>query len=190
MTEIKSSNDTRRWRWTAAVLVAGAIAMSACGKSSGSDTKAADKATTSPTTATATKSSGDPCRLLTSDEAQAALGRAVGVPTKLNRPGQQYGTMSDCAYNATDQSAGPASVHVGILGESFPKDQWEQSEKAQSGYEPVAGVGELAFYSSNDNKIDVFDHGRWIQAQLINSKRASEQKALLTDIARNALKRV
>jgi hypothetical protein len=131
---------------------------------------------------------GDPCRLLTSAEAQAVLGQSVREPVIVERD-LQTGAMFDCAYNSVDQSAGPASVHAGVLGDTFNRGQWEQAEQAD-GLEPVSGIGGLAFYDSGSEKLDVFDNGRWIQIQIINPKNSADILTLLTNVARDALTRV
>lgn len=130
---------------------------------------------------------GDPCRLLTSAEAEAILGSPVGEgqPTEQEiAPGQ---TIYDCAYHVPGGLA--RSVHVGVLGDAFPKDQWEQGIR-EDGVIEVDGVGELAFFNENDYKIDVFDDGRWIQAQIIDSPRFAELEEMLIEVVRNALERI
>jgi len=127
--------------------------------------------------------------LLTAEEAEAALGRAVAAPVKTEIPDSQYGPGFDCAYGAVDQSGGSASVHVALLGDQFPRDEWEQGQRAVEGIEEVAGVGELAFFDGDTN-MDVFDQGRWIQVQMIRSTRFDELLALLSDMASNAVERI
>lgn len=149
--------------------------------------------TTSPSEAAVPSSPanpGDPCRLLTSAEAEAALGRAVGPPVTLSLSDPALGNGFDCAYNSVNQEAGPASVHVGVLGDNVPRDGWEQAERAETDLEEVFGVGELAFFDRHNQSIDAFDQGRWIQVQMINSTRFAELLVLLTDIARNAIARI
>lgn len=134
--------------------------------------------------------SGDPCRLLTSTEAEAALGRAVRTPVSREIESPQTGNGFDCAYSALVEDAGPASVHAALLGDKVPRDGWEQAEREQADLVEVEGVGELAFFDEYSSAIDVFDHGRWVQVQMINSTRFSELLALLTDMARNAIERI
>jgi len=145
---------------------------------------------TTETTATdAPDASGDPCRWLTAEEAEAALGVVVGPPVRTEIPDSGYGPGADCAYHSVDEPAGPASVHVGLLGDQFPRDLWEQAERAE-GFAAVAGVGELAYFDG-DTKLDVFDQGRWIQVQVINPQgnEIDELVPLLSDLARNAVER-
>lgn len=134
--------------------------------------------------------SADPCRLLTSAEAEAALGRTVGPPVIRTLSNTGLGNGFDCAYNSVNQEAGPASVHVGILGDAVPRDGWEQAERADADLQEVPGVGELAFFDEHNQSLDAFDQGRWIQVQMINTTRFSELLALLTEIARNAIARI
>jgi hypothetical protein len=155
----------------------------------------ASTATTNPTSSDTAPSDasagGDPCRLLTSTEAENALGRAVGAPVSLVLGlSPQTGNGYDCAYHSVNQDAGPASVHAGLLGDQVPRDAWEQAERAQPDLQEVTDLGELAFFDENKQSIDVFDQGRWVQVQMINSTRHSELLTLLTDLARNALERI
>lgn len=145
--------------------------------------------TTETTAADAADASGDPCRLLTAEEAEAALGVAVRPPVKTEIPDSGYGSGADCLYQSVDEPAGPASVHVGILGDQFPRDLWEQAQKAE-GFAAVSGVGELAYFDG-DNKLEVFDQGRWIQVQMVNPQlnEIDQLVPLLSDLARNAVER-
>ncbi len=209
MTTYETLIGTRTWPRSqrrlgcglAASIGVATLILAGCGGGSDDETKspstAADPDTSSSSTgdsatettaADAPDASGDPCRLLTAEEAEAALGRAVAPPVKTEIPDTQYGSGFDCAYGAVDQSGGSASVHVGLLGDQFPRDEWEQAERAE-GYEEVAGVGELAFFDG-DSKLDVFDDGRWIQVQMIGSTRFDELLPLLSDLARNAVERI
>jgi hypothetical protein len=133
---------------------------------------------------------GDPCRLLTAAEAEAALGRAVRPPVTTDISSADLGTGFDCAYNSVNQDAGPASVHAALLSDRVPRATWEQAARQETGLEEVTGVGELAFFDKYGQKIDAFDHGRWVQVQMINSTRPSELLALLSEMARNAIARI
>lgn len=169
---------------------AASLSTSATSSPVGQPSSAAATASPSQTaSASSPTNTGDPCRLLTAAEAEAALGRAVGAPVKREFPGSS-GTGFDCAYNSVNQDAGPASVHAGLLGNTVPRSEWEQAERQQADLQEVAGVGELAFFDKYHQTIDVFDHGRWVQVQMINSTRFSELLALLTDMARNAVERI
>lgn len=182
----------RLGRGLAASIGVAALILAGCGGGSDdaaeSPSTAASEPDTSSRSTVASDVSGDPCRLLTAAEAEAALGLAVASPVKMEIPDTQYGSGFDCSYPAVDQTGGATSVHVGLLGDGFPRDLWEQGQRAE-GLEEVSGVGELAFFDG-DNKIDVFDQGRWIQVQMINSKRFDELLPLLSDLARNAVERV
>lgn len=141
------------------------------------------------TDAASPNSSGDPCRWLTAEEAEAALGVVVRPPVRTEIPDSAYGPGADCAYNSVDEPAGPASVHVAILGTRFPRDLWDQAQRAE-GFAPVAGVGELAYFDGN-SKLEVFDQGRWIQVQIVNPQVMAGDGLipLLSDLARNAIER-
>ena len=192
----------RRLRNGLAVSVAVAtLILASCGGGS-------DVATTSPSTSAsgpvsstensstetpatdAPDASGDPCRLLTAAEAEAALGVAVGSPVKTEIPDSGYGAGADCAYQSVDEPAGPASVHVGLLGDRYPRDLWEQAQRAE-GLAAVADVGQLAYFDG-DTKLEVFDQGRWIQVQMINPEvnEVDDLVPLLSDLARIAVERV
>jgi hypothetical protein len=135
-------------------------------------------------------SSDDPCRMLTAEEAEAALGRAVREPvTRIIPESPQTGAGFDCAYSSATEESGPASVHVALLGDRVPRDAWEQAERSE-GLEEISGVGELAFFDSSQDELMVFDAGRWVQVQMINSTRPAELVALLSTIATNALERI
>ena len=128
--------------------------------------------------------------MLTSAEAEAALGRPVFLPPRTEELDLGFGDGFNCAYNSANQDAGPASVSVSLLGDQIPRDEWEQAEQEEPDLQEVAGVGELAFFDERGGTIEVFDQGRWVSVQMINSTRHSELLALLTDMARNALERL
>ena len=155
------------------------------------ETPATQTAATSAATTVSLPASGDggdPCRLLTAAEAEAVLGEPVGagLPRSFDIP--PTGVGIDCSYSTVDQTAGPTTVHVGILASDVPRDQWEQAERAEGGVE-ISGVGELAFFDKNNEEINAFDHGHWIQAQLINTDEAT-QLADLSQIVITAIGRI
>ena len=131
----------------------------------------------------------DPCRLITAAEAEAALGMPVRPAVITGFDSQTYGHGSDCSYSSVDQSAGPTTVHIGVLGEGFPRDLWEQEERADPEVQEVPGLGDIAFFIENDEKIDAFVGGRWVQAQMINTNE-STLLADLTEIVRIAIERL
>lgn len=141
-------------------------------------TSTASSAATAAPVSTARADGGDPCRLLTAGEAEALLGAPVGPPTPLSIDAGATGVVIDCSYSTLDQSSGPTTVHVGILASEIPRDAWEQAERADGGVE-VSGVGELAFFDSYNEEMNAFDHGRWIQAQMINT----DESTLETDLS-------
>lgn len=128
------------------------------------------------------------CRLLTAAEAEAVLGMPVlaGVPTTFDSPG--YGSGFDCSYTAADQTAGPIAVHVGVLGTGFPREAWEQAERAEAMTE-VDGVGDIAFVDEHNGSMDVLVDGAWLQAQVVNIDEATVVKAL-TEICLRAIDRI
>ncbi len=146
---------------------------------------------TSPTPSTSVGGGGsqDPCRLISPAEAEAALGMPVQEAVVTEFDSQTYGHGSDCSYSTVDQAAGPTTVHVGVLGEGFPRDLWEQSERAESGMQEVEGLGDIAFFDETNGKIDAYVGGRWVQAQMINTNE-SELLADLTEIVRTAIERI
>jgi hypothetical protein len=152
------------------------------------DPTTADPATESPATAADAGDGGDPCRLLTAAEAEAWLGQPVAAPLPSTFDIPPTGPGYDCSYSAVDESAGPTTVHVAVLASDLPRDLWEQAERAED-VEEVSGVGELAFFDKYDYKLDAFDHGRWIQAQLINTSE-STLLADLSQIVINAIARI
>jgi hypothetical protein len=131
----------------------------------------------------------DPCRLISAAEAEAALGMPVQEAVKTGFDSQTYGHGSDCSYSGVDQAAGPTTVHVGVLGEGFPRELWEQSERVQEGLVEVPGLGDIAFFDENKSSIDAFVDGRWVQAQMINTNEA-ELLADLTEIVSRAIERL
>jgi len=144
---------------------------------------ASDAGPTTDGSAAAGAGSADPCRLLTADEAAAALGREV--EKRVIELGQG---LALCDYYDPNEDAGPASVHATVLSDDIPKDLWEQSQIAD-GLQPVPGVGELAFFD-DDTHLEVYANGTWIQVQMINSTRFSEVLAILSEIGRNAVDRL
>jgi uncharacterized protein YceK len=131
----------------------------------------------------------DPCRLMSAAEAEAALGMAVQAAVTTAFDSQTYGHGSDCSYSTVDQAAGPTTVHVGVLGEGFPRELWEQEERAQPGVQEVPGLGDIAFFDETNETIDAFVGGRWVQAQMINTNE-SELLGDLTEIVRLAIERM
>ena len=127
--------------------------------------------------------SADPCRLLTADEAAAALGREV--ESRVIEAGQG---LALCDYYDAKGDAGPASVHAAVLSDDIPKDLWEQAQIAD-GLQAVPGVGELAFFDG-DTTLEVYANGTWISVQMINSMRFSEVLAIMSEIGRNAVDRL
>jgi len=170
------------------VTTKGAAAPEAAGD--GSTSNSTEDSTTETAAADTSDVSGDPCRLLTAEEAKAALGVAVAPAVKTEHPDSGYGPGADCRYHSVDEPAGPASVHVGILGDEYPRALWEQAQQAE-GFAAVSGVGELAYFDG-DNKLEVFDQGRWIQVQMVNPQlnEIDQLVPLLSDMARNAVQRV
>jgi len=144
--------------------------------------------TVAPTTSASDLPAADPCRLLTAAEAEAALGKPVADPVRLEFDGPT-GPGTDCHYDSVDQSSGPASIHVGYFGEGIPRADWEAAQRAD-GLEEVSGAGEIAFFDEDDATLEVYDAGRWIQLQMINSERFDETLAILVDVAGNALERI
>jgi hypothetical protein len=130
---------------------------------------------------------GDGCRLLTSAEAEVALGTPVmpGVATSSDTPG--YGSGFSCSYSA-NQSAGPTTARVSVLGTGFPTAEWQQAQLAD-GMTPVDGLGDVAFVDENNGKMDVLVDGAWLQAQLINVDEATLVSAL-TEICERAIERL
>ena len=127
--------------------------------------------------------------MLSAAEAEAALGMPVQEPVTRGFGSQVYGHGSDCSYSTVNQDAGPTSVHVGVLGEGFRRDQWEQAEQAQAGLQEVPGLGDLAFFDESNETIDAFVGARWVQAQMMNTNE-SELLAGLTEIVRRAIERI
>lgn len=145
---------------------------------------ASDTSTTTPGSVAAGADSDDPCRLLTADEAAAALGREVAPPRILEfGPG-----LVVCDYYSATEEAGPASVHAAVLSKDIPKDMWEQAQLAD-GFEAVPGVGELAFFDG-DTTLEVYANGTWVSVQMINSTQTSDLLAIFIQIGRNAVDRL
>ena len=96
------------------------------------------------------------------------------------------GAADRTASGVSQQSA---ATDVGVLGEDFPRDQWDQAERAQAGLQEVPGLGDLAFFDESNETIDAFAGGRWVQAQMMNTNE-SELLAGLTEIVRRAIERI
>lgn len=192
--------NTNRTLLAATIAALALLTAAGCGGSSDDSAASKDNASAPTTTEQADPSttsgeaeganSDDPCRLLTAAEAEAALGRAVRTPVTMTIPeSPQTGAGFDCSYSSAKEDAGPASVHVALLGDRVPRNDWEQAERSE-GLEEVKDVGELAFYDDGQTELMVFDHGRWLQVQLINTTHYGEEIALMSAIARNALERI
>ncbi|MEO6125100.1 MAG: hypothetical protein ABIR32_15460 [Ilumatobacteraceae bacterium] len=123
--------------------------------------------------------------MLTSSEAELVLDTpvAAGVATSSDTPG--YGSGFSCSYSAVDQSSGPTTARVSVLGSGFPGAEWEQAERAD-GMTEVEGIGDVAFVDEGNGSMDVLVNGIWLQAQLINVDEATLVSAL-TEICAQAI---
>lgn len=151
------------------------------------DTTAAD-GTTSVADSSAPAEPGDACRLLTAAEAEAVLGMPVMDAVTLAYDSPGYGSGFDCSYSTVDQTAGPTTVHVGVLGTGFPRALWEAAQREEDVTE-VDGVGEIAFFNRYKGSMDVFIDGVWLQAQVINIDEATVLTEL-TGICSRAIDRI
>ena len=131
---------------------------------------------------------GDPCRLITPAEAEVVLGTPVmtGEASSSDTPG--YGEGFSCSYSAVDQSSGPTTARVSVLGSGFPPAEWEQAQRSD-GMTAVEGVGDVAFVDEYNGSMDVLVDGSWLQAQLINVDEATLVSEL-TEICARAIERL
>ena len=130
----------------------------------------------------------DPCRLITPEEAAAALGKAVVVtPEKAEFDGGATGPGAGCGYRAANET-GNSVIQVSVLGTGFPQDVWEQAQQAE-GFQTVTGVGDVAFFD-DDTTMEVYVEGTWLSIQMIGSERYDEVLAVLTDVGQNAVDRL
>lgn len=123
----------------------------------------------------------DACRLITPAEAEGVLGMPVTEGQVLTYDAQQYGTAYSCSYYSIDETSGPTTVSVSVLGSGYPRAEWEQASRAEDVTE-VDGVGDVAFFGGNS--MDVFVDGIWLQGELINTDEATQMDALSTILAR------
>lgn len=149
------------------------------------------------TTASSAAASGAPtlpggsfdfCRLITSDEAQAAAGKPVKTGHRSSST-SPLGPVGGCVYLTKDTSTTSRSlVNVVFLGNKLTRALFDQQVTAKVGSQaqPVPGLGEKAIYFTGI--IAVFDHGIALTVQIVKDN-VPGSVATLTGLAHKALDR-
>ncbi|HEY8827728.1 MAG TPA: hypothetical protein VIM17_08215 [Jatrophihabitantaceae bacterium] len=213
VTEFDTTARASTWREPRTLLACGtlalALALTACGGSakpsqnkgpgSGGTPAATGTSTTTSSAATSgsaagggstgTSAGGDYCSLVTRDEAQAVLGRAV--QPGLSRSGTTpAGVSGSCIYNDANPVVGkPAVVNVIVLGTKIPRSVYDQELKGDPDapdIKPLSGLGEDAFFIPG--VVTVFDHGLVLSLEIIKDG-VPVDTATITDLLRTALGR-
>ena len=202
----------RRLTQGGTVAVAMTFALAACGSGSGSAgrnaapsapaTSAGSGATPTSSSAEGSVQSGsgsgsgsgsesagtyDFCRLVSSAEARAILGKPVKVQNHSSSK-TVLGPVGSCAYFSTDYTLKSQSVvNVIYLGNKITRAQYDQeTSDLRAKAKPVAGLGEAAIFIPGI--IAVFDHGVAVTIQVIKGSVPADG-ALLTALARKTLER-
>ena len=176
-------------------VVATAFALTACG--SGSPASSSTPLSSTPSTA-GTPSAGaggqtagtfDFCQLVTSAEAQAAVGRPVKVGISTSEI-TVLGPGGGCVYASINFTKKLQTiVNVGFYGNRIVRSQFDQevTSKVGAAGKPVSGLGETAIYIPG--VVAVFDRGTALQIQIVKDNVPSTDIALMTKLARKALER-
>lgn len=172
-----------------------AVALTAaCG---GSTPKASSPAGSGPakpaagSAATRTGGATDFCRLVTRDEAQAAVGKpllaGVSLPVKVTVGGRQ----GNCKYLSSYVNPATHSkslVSVIVLGTKLTRAQYDDVvSEAGASAKPISGLGETAIFFSGI--VATFDHGVALTLQIVRDDRSVPSEDVMTKLAGTALGR-
>ncbi|MEP6598010.1 MAG: hypothetical protein ABJB98_01010 [Actinomycetota bacterium] len=161
---------------------AGGTSSSASASSVASDSTSADATT-------AASGPVDACKLVTSAEAQAILGKPVRpAKTKALGPTRQEG--AGCTYESTDFANGTSAGQALVIS-FFPHSQLSQSlfdtNYRSFGDQAVPGLGDSAWYLHG--MLNVYYHGSHFSVSIV-SLTAEATLAQLTPVARTAIPRI
>jgi hypothetical protein len=155
---------------------------------SSTSASAASSSTSAGAASSLPSGSFDFCRLITQDEAQAAVGKPVKVGIRSSQQ-SPLGPVGGCVYGSTDTTQTSRTlVNVVFLGNKLTRALFDQqvSAKVGSAAKPVAGIGEKAIYFTGI--IAVFDHGIALTVQTVKDN-VPGTEAVLTVLAHKALDR-
>lgn len=179
-------------RWGAVVLT---LALTACGSSSKPPSKVAASRAPGATSSAGSQASSpsgsfDVCRLVTRDEAQAAVRTTLQAGIHLSRQ-SATGLQGSCRYLSSNASQ-KSVVNVVLLGTKFTRAQYDLLVGAKRGpaSRQVAGLGETAVYNPAAGAIGVFDRGIWLALQIFRDDRSVPPLAVMTRLAGKALRRL
>jgi len=137
-----------------------------------------------------TQASGpaDACKLVTPDQAQAALGKPV-KPAKAKSLGPA-GQGASCTYESTDFANG-TSAGLALTISFFPHSSMSKSQFDKNyggtGSRSLAGLGDSAWYLGGI--LNVYDHGANLSIAIV-SLRAEATADQLARVARLAIQRI
>jgi hypothetical protein len=131
---------------------------------------------------------GDACRLVTSAEARAVLGKPVRAGK--SRPLGPHGEGATCTYESTDFADGTANgtaLTITLFSHSaMSRSEWDDAWRSNK-HKPVAGLGESAWFLGG--VLDIYDRGTTIGVGIVSLK-TEATLATVEPVARLALGRV
>jgi hypothetical protein len=138
----------------------------------------------------------DPCSLITKDEAEAALGLKFDH-TSVARGGSALGGHgADCNYEGALPLDPSFTVHT-LTGADFQADrsipisQWVSVSKNSKSVQPVAGVGDAAFWNPSLQVLDLTKGNFWMELLATDTKKQYQFKLdSATALAQKAVSRL
>ena len=174
----------------AACALVTAFSIAACG-GGGNDKTTPTSAGQSPaaTTTAATGGTADACKLMTADDAAAALGGVTDIQQASPSNTAANGvSVSNCSYFAKE---GVASLLARKSSAGDAATQFDTAKKAATGAMDVAGVGEKAFYNPQIGQLNVLVKDTWLIVSAGEiGKPAPAPSQPLIDAAKKAAERV
>jgi len=163
-----------------------ALLVAACSggaTSNPTSTAPASPASTTPATSQAGTGTADPCALVTSAEAQAAIGVPVATTKRKDEGGYHV-----CEYTSAD---GRTTLGVTLYDRVGDGEDQTSFELAFAG-QPVTGVGSDARFNADLSTLAVLQNGTVINVGVSNvaSATAAQIQAALTKVAIAALGRL
>ncbi|HLY50779.1 MAG TPA: hypothetical protein VKR21_16445 [Solirubrobacteraceae bacterium] len=152
------SIHSQRRPWVVATIGLLALMAAACSGGATSDptTTGTPLTNTTPVASAAASGTADPCSLVTSAEAQAAIGVAVATTKRKDEGGVQV-----CDYTSAD---GRTSLVVTLYGDAEDTTSFELAFAGQ----PVSGVGSDARFNADLSALAVLQNGTVVDVSMSN----------------------
>lgn len=138
----------------------------------------------------------DPCSLITTAEAEAALGLKFDH-TSVARAGSALGGHgSDCNYEGALPLDPSFTLHTMTADEfqsdrSIPISQWVSISKSNKALQPVDGLGDSAFWNPTLQVLDLTKRTFWIELLATDTKKQFQFKLdAATALAQKAVNRL